>query len=233
VACAAAALALSDDIFAIMSRPLVDALPPGSQFVVVSPLEYVMTTLEIALTFGLVLASPYIIHQLWLFVAPGLYASEQKLVRALVLSASTCFLVGAAFCYFVVFPFMVRFLVEMTPPDIKGMYSVNVYFGFFLKFILGFGIAFELPVAIVLLCWLGILDPDVLTRGRKYAVVLAFVLGGVLTPTTDPYTQTLMAVPLIVLYEVGAQVARLVGRRTPRDAEQPAAGVPAKPAPGA
>lgn len=213
LACAVASLALSDDIFALMSRPLMDALPPGSQFVVVSPMEYVMTTLEIAFTFGLVLASPYILYQLWLFVAPGLYVTEQRLVRVLVSSVCFCFLAGAAFCYWLVFPFMIKFLLDMTPPEIKGMYSVNVYFSFFLKFILGFGLSFELPVAIVLLCWLGVLDPAVLARGRKYAVVLAFVLGAVLTPTTDPYTQSLMALPLILLYEVGVQIAKVVGKR--------------------
>ena len=97
------------------------------------------------------------------------------------------------------------------------------YYSFVTRFVLGFGLAFELPVAIVLLCWLGILDPAVLARGRKYAVVLAFVAGAVLTPTTDPYTQSLMALPLIVLYEVGTQIARLAGRREarPQAAEVP------------
>ncbi|MBI5496377.1 MAG: twin-arginine translocase subunit TatC [Deltaproteobacteria bacterium] len=233
VVCGVASLALSDDIFALMSRPLQDALPPGSKFVVVSPLEYVMTTLEIALTFGLVIASPYVLYQLWAFIAPGLYATEQRLVRVLVLSACSCFLLGAAFCYVVVFPFMVKFLVDMTPPEISGMYSVNIYFGFFLKFMLGFGLAFELPVAIVLLCWLGVLDPAALARGRKYAVVLAFVAAAVLTPTTDPYTQSLMALPLILLYEVGVQVSKLVGKRDKPAAEATALApaAPSGPAP--
>ncbi|MEW5855133.1 MAG: twin-arginine translocase subunit TatC [Myxococcota bacterium] len=225
--CAVASLALADDIFELMSQPLKSALPPGSRFVVVSPLEYVLTTLEIALTFGLVVASPYIIYQLWAFVAPGLYATEQKVIRALVLATCCCFLLGAAFCYFIAFPFMVKFLVEMTPPDIAGMYSVSVYFGFFLKFMLGFGLAFELPVAIVVLCWLGILEPATLAAGRKYAVVLAFVMGAVLTPTTDPYSQSMMAVPLIILYEVGLWLARLVGKREvaqPESTATPTAG---------
>jgi sec-independent protein translocase protein TatC len=188
--------------------------------VVVSPLEYMMTTLHIAMTFGLVLASPYVIYQLWLFVAPGLYVTEQRLVRVMVLSACCCFLLGATFCYLVVLPTMIRFLIELTPPEIAGMYSVGLYFGFFLKFILGFGLAFELPVAIVLLCWLGALDPNTLAKGRKYAVVLAFVVGAILTPSTDPYTQSLMALPLILLYEVGLRVARLVGTRD-KPAEEP------------
>src|SRR5205823_5565790 len=128
IACAFASLAIGDDIFTLMSKPLHDALPPGSKFVVVSPIEYMMTTLEIALTFGLIVASPFIIYQLWLFIAPGLYAAEQKMVRVLVLSVCFCFLIGASFCYFIVFPFMVKFLVEMTPPDIAGMYSISVYF---------------------------------------------------------------------------------------------------------
>lgn len=228
--CALASFSLADDIFALMSKPLQDALPPGSRFVVVSPMEYVLTTLHIALTFGLVVASPYIIYQLWLFIAPGLYATEQRAVRVMVLSVCFCFLAGAAFCYFVVFPFMVKFLVELTPPEIQGMYSVSLYFGFFLKFILAFGVAFELPVAIVLLCWLGILDPAVLVKARKYAVVLAFVAGAILTPTTDPYTQSLMALPLIILYEVGVQVARLVGKREARTPEATTT-TPATPAP--
>jgi len=233
--CAGGALTFADQIFRLMSEPLQAALPAGSKFVVVSPLEYVVTTLEIALTFGLVLASPYIIYQLWAFIAPGLYATEQKLIRVLILSASSCFMLGATFCYFVVFPFMVKFLVDMTPPEISGMYSVNVYFSFFLKFILGFGLAFELPVAIVLLCWLGILHVDSLKASRKYAIVLAFVAGAVLTPTTDPYTQSLMALPLIILYEVGLRVAQLVGTRdTPQEpAKEPAPPASAPPAPPA
>lgn len=232
--CAAVSLMVADDIFKLMSAPLQAALPPGSQFVVTSPMEYVLTSLQIALTFGLVLASPYILYQLWLFVAPGLYGNEQKTVRVLVLSVCMCFLLGAAFCYFLVFPVMVRFLVEMTPPEIAGMYSVDLYFSFFLRIILGFGVAFELPVAIVLLCWMGILDPATLAKARRYSVVLAFVLGAVLTPTTDPYSQALMALPLIILYEVGLWAARLVGRRepTPEPATAPASPpVPAAPTP--
>lgn len=219
--CALASLMLADDLFAWMAQPMKDALPEGSKFVVTSPMEYVLTTLQIALTFGLVLASPYILYQLWSFVAPGLYATEQKLVRILVLSVCMCFMGGAAFAYFLVFPTMLRFLIEMTPPDIAGMYSVDLYFGFFLRIMLAFGVAFELPVAIVLLCWLGILNPDALAKARRYAIVLAFVVAAVLTPTTDPYSQSLMALPLIVLYEVGVWAARLVGTREARDAATP------------
>jgi sec-independent protein translocase protein TatC len=213
LACALASLALADDLFTVMSAPLKEALPPDSKFVVVSPLEYVLTSLEIALTFGIVLASPYVIYQLWLFVAPGLYEAEQRTVRLLVGATSLCFAAGAAFCYLVVFPVMMKFLLGMMPPDVVGMYSVGVYFGFFLRFILAFGVAFELPVAMVVLCWLGVLEPARLAKARRYAVVLSFVAAALLTPTTDPYTQTLMAVPLIVLYEVGLWAARAVGPR--------------------
>ncbi len=183
------------------------------RLVVLSPLEVFFAYLKIAIVFGLFLACPIWLYQAWAFVAPGLYAHEKRLVLPVVLSASLLFVSGGLFAYYVMFPVMFDFLVnQMLPQTLTASFTVENYIGLLLRLTVAFGVVFELPLVIALLAYVGIVDVPMLSRMRKYAVIFAFVLGAFLTPA-DPMSQLLMAIPLVVFYEVGIIVARVVGKK--------------------
>jgi len=186
------------------------------KLVVLSPLEVFFAYLKIALVVGLFLACPIWLFQAWAFVAPGLYAKEKKVVLPVVLSASALFVAGGLFAYFVMFPVMFDFLVnQMLPQTLAASFTVDNYIGLLLRLTVAFGVVFELPLAIAMLASIGIVTPKGLRRMRKYAIIVAFVLGAFLTPA-DPVSQLLMAGPLIIFYEIGIILAGIVGR--PRSA---------------
>ena len=157
------------------------------------------------------LALPVIFHQVWRFVAPGLYAHEKKSLLPFSMLSVVCFLGGAAFGYFVVFPPAFRFLVGFSSDILDPMPVVSEYFSLCLRLLIAFGAIFELPVLMVFLARIGVVDVAWLTRYRKYAVLLNFVIAAILTPTPDVVNQLLMAVPLLVLYEIGVVAVRLFG----------------------
>lgn len=210
--CAIAAFFVADELYRLLSAPMLAALPADSKLIVTGPIEYFMVVLKISVVAGLFLASPWVLYQLWAFISPGLYQHERRYASAFVVSGTLFFVGGAAFCYFVVFPMGLPFLIGLNPPDVIGMYRVGEYYSFAVRLLLAFGIAFELPVVVVLLSLLGVVDPAQLTRFRKYALVLSFVVGAVLTPP-DVISQAAMAVPLYLLFEGGVLVARLLVRQ--------------------
>jgi sec-independent protein translocase protein TatC len=186
----------------------------NTKLVFLAPAEAFWMNIKVAFVVGLILALPVIFHQLWKFISPGLLQKEKKYIIPFIILATSLFLVGAAFCFFIVLPFAMEFLLTYKVGDfLSPMLSVGNYVDFCLKFILAFGAIFELPIAIIFFTRMGIVTPKTLAKNRKYAVLLAFVAAAILTPTPDAFNQTLMAVPMIVLYEVGVIVSRIFIRR--------------------
>lgn len=178
-----------------------------------SPAEAFALKVKIALLMGLLAASPVVLGQLWLFVSPGLREREKKAFVPLIFISSLLFLAGAAFSFFLVLPFALKFLLGASPEVLKPMISVGPYFDFLCGMLLAFGIAFTSPVFIVALVFLGVLDTHVLSRYRRHAVVLIWVAAAILTPSPDVASQVLLAVPLMVLFELSLAAARLVERK--------------------
>ncbi|MEW6570972.1 MAG: twin-arginine translocase subunit TatC [Nitrospirota bacterium] len=186
----------------------------NTKLVFLSPAEGFWINMKVALVTALIVSLPVIFQQIWSFVSPGLHEKEKRYVLPFVIVATALFLVGAAFCFFIVLPYALRFLLTYKIGDyMMPMLSVGRYADFCLKFILAFGVVFELPIIILFFTRMGFVTPATLAKHRKYAILLAFVMAAVLTPTPDIFNQTLMAVPMIILYEVGILVSRIFVRR--------------------
>ncbi len=202
--------AFIDPLFNLLSGPLVEVLPPGTNLIFTSYPEAFFTYLKLALTAGVFLASPVILYEIWAFVAPGLYEHEKRLALPFVVFSSIFFVGGGLFGYLVVFPAAFRFLATFTGESFKLMPSVSEYFTLSIRLLLGFGIAFELPVFMAFLGLLGIVNPVMLRKNRKYALLIIFVIAAILTPTPDVLNQVLMAGPLILLYELSIWLVYVV-----------------------
>jgi len=182
----------------------------STKLVFLSPAEGFWMNMKISLVAAFILSLPVIFQQLWSFISPGLHGKEKKYVVPFVLIATVLFLTGAAFCFFIVLPFALDFLLTYKTGDfMMPMLSVGHYVDFCLKFVLAFGAVFELPVFIVFFTKMGLVTPKILAKHRKYAIVGAFIVAAILTPTPDAFNQTLMALPMIVLYEVGILASRI------------------------
>lgn len=204
------ALPFSQYLMDYLSRPIVAT---GHTLVFVALTEAFWVQMKVAMIAAIFIAAPAILWQVWAFVAPGLHAHEKKYAGPFVVIGSLLFIVGGVFSLKVVTPFATQFLLSYSRPGLQPMISVGSYVDFLLKFTLAFGLVFELPLAITLLARLGVVSVRQLTKNRKYAVLGAFVASAVLTPTPDWFNQTLMAGPLILLYEVGILSARVFGRK--------------------
>jgi sec-independent protein translocase protein TatC len=186
----------------------------STKLVFLAPAEGFWMNMKISLVAAFLFALPVVFQQLWSFISPGLHTKEKKYVVPFVLIATILFLTGAAFCFFVVLPFALDFLLSYKVGDyMMPMLSVGQYVDFCLKFVLAFGAVFELPVIIVFLTRMGIVTPKTLAKHRRYAVVIAFIVAAILTPTPDAFNQTLMALPMIILYEVGILASRIFVRK--------------------
>ncbi|MGA2193612.1 MAG: twin-arginine translocase subunit TatC [Nitrospirota bacterium] len=188
-------------------------LPNPIRLVFVRVDEALWMYMKIAFIAGIFLALPFLLLQLWLFISPGLLPKERKYALPFIVSATLMFVIGALFCQYVVLPFAVRFMLKFQTQQLTPMISVGYYTDFCSKFLLSFGIVFELPLIITLLSKLGLVTPKFLSKNRKYAVLLAFVVAAILTPTPDAFNQCLMAVPLLLLYEMGIIMAKIFGRK--------------------
>jgi sec-independent protein translocase protein TatC len=226
------AFGFSEEIFGVLMFPLrysldfsvadlrlefiADDKLNGAKLVFLRPTEAFMMHMKVALVAALFFSMPVIFHQFWKFISPGLHENEKKYVIPFVLGATCLFIAGASFCYIIVLPFALEFLLTYKVGDfLMPMLSVGDYADFCLKFILVFGAIFELPIFIIVLAKMGVITPDTLRKHRRLAIVLAFVAGAILTPTPDPFNQTLMAVPIILLYELGIILAVFVAKRKP------------------
>jgi sec-independent protein translocase protein TatC len=203
-------------LFKILVLPLVKVMAEGDHLIFTGLPEAFFTYLKVALLAGLMLASPVILYQFWMFVAPGLYKKERRLLGPIVLLSSFFFIAGALFGYFIVFPWGFKFFLGFATESIRPLPSMKEYLSFSAKLLLAFGLVFELPMVLTFLARLGIVSVDFLKKNRKYAVLLFFVGAAILTPP-DVVTQIMMAVPLMAMYELSIIGARLFGKKKPRE----------------
>ena len=209
-----------DDLFTLVARPLIDKLPAGTSLIATSVISPFMAPLKLTLIVALFIAMPYVLFQIWGFVAPGLYRHERRFALPLIVSSIVLFYVGVGFAYYVVFPLMFQFLASTTPEGVKMMTDIASYLDFVLLLFLAFGIAFEMPVAVVLLVVTGMVKLETLTSNRGYVILGIFIVAAFLTPP-DAVSQSFMAVPMYLLYELGIVFARMVQKS--RRSESPAA----------
>jgi len=189
-------------LFSRLAGPLTRHLPEGSSMIAIEVASPFFTPFKLAMVVAIFAAMPYILYQAWAFIAPGLYRHERKRVFPLLVSSTLLFYLGAAFAYFVVFPLVFGFLTRTAPEGVAVMTDISRYLDFVLTLFFAFGIAFEVPVATVLLVWTGVVSPESLRAKRAYIIVGAFVIGMLLTPP-DVISQTLLAVPMWLLFEIG------------------------------
>lgn len=206
----------SRTLFEILMQPLLAAMPPEEKLIYTGLPEAFFTYLKVAFLAGLFLAVPVIIYQLWMFIAPGLYEKEKRMVLPVVFLSSLFFVGGALFGYFVVFPFGFKFFMGFSSEYVRPLPSMKEYLGFSAKLLFAFGVVFELPLFITFLARLGIVDVHFLKTKRKYAILLFFVFSAILTPP-DVITQVLMAGPLILLYEVSIIGAKVFGKKREKE----------------
>ena len=201
----------SEQLFQLLMQPLVAVLPKGNTLIFTSLPEGFFTYLKVAFLAGIFVVSPYIFYQLWQFISPGLYAEEKKYMLPLAFLSAIFFLGGALFGYLVVFPFGFQFFIGFANDVIQPMPSLQEYFSFSTKLLFAFGLIFELPLVIFFIARMGLVSSVKLKNFRKYFVFTAFVVAAILTPP-DVVSQILMALPLIVLYEIGIIVAKIFGK---------------------
>lgn len=209
-----ALLAFAQDLYALVARPLMEVLPEGTSMIATDVTGPFLVPFKLAFYAAVVLAMPLVLYQAWAFVAPGLYSNERRFGIPLLASSVLLFYAGAAFAYFVVFPLLFGFFTAMAPEGVAVMTDIGSYLDFVSTLFIAFGLAFELPVALVLLVWAGLVDVRTLTAARPYVVVGCFVVGMLLTPP-DVFSQTLLAVPMWLLYEAGLLIARRITPRAP------------------
>ncbi len=199
----------ANDIYAFVSEPLRALLPEGATMIATEVASPFLTPFKLTLVTAVFVAIPYLFYQIWSFVAPGMYRKEKRLAIPLLLSSILLFYAGAAFAYFIVFPLIFAFFTSVGPEDVTVMTDINSYLNFVLKLFFAFGLAFEIPIAAVILIWSGITTPAALARKRPYIIVGCFVLGMLLTPP-DVISQSLLAIPMWILFELGVFFGRLV-----------------------
>ena len=202
----------ANEIYAFVSEPLRDILPEGATMIATEVASPFLTPFKLTLVAAIFIAIPYVLYQAWSFIAPGMYRHEKRLAIPLLVSSVALFYAGAAFAYFVVFPLIFAFFTSVGPEDITIMTDINRYLDFVLKLFFAFGIAFENPIAAVLLIWAGITTPEALAKKRPYIIVGCFVFGMLLTPP-DVISQSLLAIPMWILFEFGIFFGRMMQRR--------------------
>lgn len=201
-----------NDIFHVLAQPVINALPEGNSMVATKVLSPFLTPLKLAFVAAVFLAMPYLLYQLWSFIAPGLYQHEKRLALPLLLSSILLFYLGSAFAYFVVLPILFPFLVGVTPEDVKVMPDIADFLDIAIRMFFAFGMAFEVPIATILLVMAGATTPERLGEKRPYVIVGSFVIGMLLTPP-DVISQTLLALPMWLLFEIGLLFARAMAKR--------------------
>jgi sec-independent protein translocase protein TatC len=208
-----------NDIFNFIMRPLQQMLPPGGKMVYTDPSEAFMLDVKIALIAGLIIASPLVFAQVWLFIAPGLYAHEKKWAIPFIALSTLGFVGGAAFSHYVVFPLTWKFFVSFTSDYLTFMPRIEPAFALYIKMILAFGVVFQMPTIVLFLARMGVLTAGFMWKHTKYAVLIIFIVAAVITPSGDMFTQTAMAAPMIGLYLFSIVLAWIFGKKK-RDEEE-------------
>ena len=208
------------ELYALLAQPLLDKLPLGGQMIATDVVGVFLVPMKVALMVAFLIALPYVLYQVWAFVAPGLYAHEKKLALPLVGASVLLFFVGMSFAYFLVFPTVFGFMAKVAPEGVAWMTDIEKYLSFVMTTFLAFGVTFEVPVVVIVLVRMGIVELATLREWRSYVIVGAFVIAAIFTPP-DVVSQLMLAIPLCLLYELGMLLARFVG--TKREAgEEPA-----------
>jgi len=223
VAVALAAYPGPGALYDFLAAPLVAHLPAGSKLIATSVISPFMVPLKVLLMAAFLTALPIVLYQLWAFIAPGLYSHEKKLVLPLVVSSTLLFFVGVAFCYFFVFGRVFAFIQSFAPASITASPDIEAYLSFVLSMFLAFGMAFEVPVVVVVLARMGIFSIQKLKDFRGYFVVLAFIIAAIVTPP-DVVSQLALAIPMCLLYEIGIWAAQIFIRHTKAPGDEPTAG---------
>ena len=200
-------------LYDLLAAPLVAHLPKGSTLIATSVISPFLVPLKITLMAAFLIALPVVLYQVWAFVAPGLYTHEKKLVLPLVISSSLLFFLGVAFCYFFVFGQVFKFIQSFAPKSITAAPDIEAYLSFVLTMFIAFGAAFEVPVVVVVLARMGLVSIEKLRAFRSYFIVLAFIIAAVLTPP-DVVSQLALAIPMVLLYEVGIWAAQIFIKHT-------------------
>ncbi|QEH09103.1 twin-arginine translocase subunit TatC [Histophilus somni] len=206
----------ANDIYNFVASPLLDVLPAGATMIATNIATPFFTPIKLTAVVALFISVPFLLYQVWAFVAPALYQHEKRLVYPLLFSSTLLFYLGVAFAYYVVFPLVFAFLTKTAPEGVAIATDISSYLDFVLALFLAFGICFEVPVAIVLLCWSGVTTPADLRKKRPYIIVAAFFIGMLLTPP-DAISQTLLALPMCLLFEIGVICA---GFYQPKDEQE-------------
>jgi sec-independent protein translocase protein TatC len=202
----------AESIFDILAAPLLKMMPKGGSLVFISVAEAFFTYMKVAFIAGLIITSPFVLYQIWAFVAPGLYRHEKSYVIPFVVAGSFFFALGILFGYYVALPVGFKFLLGFSTDFIKPMPSMKEYLSFSIKFLLAFGLVFEFPVVLVLLARIGVVNAKTLARQRKYAILLIFIFAAVLTPP-DVISQVMVALPLMGLYELSILLSKVFGKK--------------------
>jgi sec-independent protein translocase protein TatC len=205
------------DIYTLLARPMLAMMPEGTQMIAVEVASPFFVPMKVTMFAALVIALPYLLYQVWAFIAPGLYSHEKKLALPLIATSTFLFIVGMAFAYFIVFPTVFGFITAFAPEGVAVMTDIQKYFDFVLTLFLAFGVAFETPIAVVILTRFGIVSVEKLKEIRPYVVVGAFVTAAIFTPP-DVISQLLLAFPLWILYEIGLLVSGWMAK--PEEDEQ-------------
>lgn len=209
----------SNNIYEFISAPLIERMPAGANMISTNLTATFLAPLKLTLIVSVFISAPYILYQIWLFIAPALYRHERRLILPLLLSSSFLFYLGIVFAYFIVFPLAFSFFIKTAPVGVVMSTDINSYLSFVMALFIAFGASFEVPVAIVLLCWSGVTTPEDLRQKRPYMIVTAFVIGMLLTPP-DVLSQTLLAIPICILYEIGLLFARFYTKKTAEQSVQ-------------
>jgi sec-independent protein translocase protein TatC len=204
-----------EPLFSLLAQPLIDQLPSGASLIATNVISPFMTPFKLAFYVALVIAMPVVLYQAWAFIAPGLYRNEKRFALPLIVSSWLLFYAGMAFAYFIVFPIMFGFFAASTPDGVQMMTDIASYLDFVMTIFLCFGLAFEVPIVVVLLVLTGLMSVEKLAASRGYVLIGIFVIAAIITPP-DAISQSIMAVPMYLLYECGLVMARLLtkGRRT-------------------
>lgn len=209
----------AQDLYHWLATPLLDVMPEGAQMIATDVASPFFAPFKLTMVISFFVAIPYVLYQIWGFIAPGLYQNEKRLIAPLLFSSSLLFYMGIAFAYFVVFPIAFGFFTHIAPDDVVISTDISSYLNFVLKLFFAFGLSFEIPVAIVLMCWTGMTNAQNLRAKRPYVIVGVFVVGMLLTPP-DIISQTLLAIPMWLLYEFGIIVGSIYSKKSEQEENQ-------------
>jgi len=205
-------LPFAGKIYTLMASPVMAYLPEGSSMIATGVLSPFLTPFKMVFILGLIISMPFILYQIWAFVSPGLYKHEKRIARPMLFSSILLFYLGCAFAYFVIFPILFQFIPAISPAGVNYMPDINSYLDIVVRLFFAFGLAFEVPIAVILMILMGVTTPEKLANSRPYVIVGVFFIGMILTPP-DMISQTLMAIPMWMLFEVGIVMGRLLKKR--------------------